>query len=104
MTVAAPAVLFRVPDDVGRHLVSDLRSFVLIDDPEDTQAAIRANEVQRALEAEAGSVLRYRSRSTDRAWRSQQLKEAERFAKVADQLAQALADLNARWSKGDVAT
>lgn len=103
MTATTPAVLFRVPDELSKHMPKSCRGFELLDVPEDTQAALKAWEVLAELDREVGSLLRARHCSADKHDRAFFLAEADRIAAVAAQLADALRDLNARWSGEDQA-
>lgn len=100
-TLAAPAVLFRLPDDVGLALRRDHRGFVLHDDPEDTQMVNLAWEIARELDAEAGASVRARLGTKNKDTRAYHMRQAERMARLSAQLREAINGLDERWSKKD---
>jgi hypothetical protein len=92
-----PAVLFRIPDSIHAALSLPLsaRSFVLLDDPTDTTAWLRARGVLTDLDAEAGTLLRH-SIDADEEVATHATGAARKVATLARDLAAALSDLNAR--------
>lgn len=99
-TATAPAVLFRIPDD--RNLPLKLRGFQLLDVPEDTQAALRAWEVAKQLDEEAGAAVRYSlGEGQDRTGRAYAMGQARKVAKLSAELHAVLRDLDGRWSGKD---
>lgn len=100
-TISAPALLFQLPDDIGRGLRAEHRGLVLRDDPEDTRMVNLAWEVARELDAEAGAFLRARMAAADKDGRTYFMRQAERMARLSTQLRAAINGLDERWSKRD---